>query len=319
MAATHADLFGDAQLLAEIRREAFGDDIGQNSWLTLDEYDRFIAWLNLRPGQQVLEVACGSGGPTLYLGDQTDCNVVGIDADEHAVAMACRLADGRRVGSANFRAVDANAPLPFDNGSFDALVCIDSLNRFPQRLSMLWEWHRVVKPGARVMFTDPAVITGPVSGEQLAQRSGVGSFVFVPQGTNEQLLELAGFRPLSQQDVTGNAALVSGRWHRARERHRSELLDVEGRERFEGRQAFLAVVHRLASERRLSRVAYLAEKPAASYTGVSCGNAASTSDRLAYAGRNSAGQRTGRPLDSSMHAYSTSARQSVVPSTGRIN
>lgn len=261
MVATHADVFGDAQTLAEIRHEAFGDDIGQNNWLTLDEYDRFIAWLDLRPGQQALDVACGSGGPTLYLGDQTDCNVVGIDADGHAIAMACRLAAGRRAGGADFRAVDATAPLPFDNGSFDALLCIDSLNRFPHRLSTLWEWHRVMKAGARVMFTDPAVITGPVSGEQLARRSGAGCFVFVPQGTNEQLLELAGFRLLSQHDVTGNAALVSGRWHRARERHRGELLGVEGREQFEGRQAFLAVVHRLASERRLSRVAYLAEKP----------------------------------------------------------
>jgi SAM-dependent methyltransferase len=264
----HADLSGDphgdadSQTLAEIRRETFGDDIGQSGWLTLDEYDRFIAWLNLRPGQRVLEVACGSGGPARYLGEQTDCEVVGIDANERAVAAACRIAAGGREGGARFRVADANAPLPFDNGSFDALVCIDSLNHFAHRLSMLWEWHRVVKPGARVMFTDAAVITGPVSSEQLAVRGAVGSFVFVPQGTNEHLIELAGFRLLSQQDVTGNAALVSGRWHRARERHRSELLDLEGRERFEERQTFLATVHRLASERRLSRIAYLAERPA---------------------------------------------------------
>jgi hypothetical protein len=29
------------ELYAEIRREAFGEDIGQNSWLTSDEQDRF--------------------------------------------------------------------------------------------------------------------------------------------------------------------------------------------------------------------------------------------------------------------------------------
>lgn len=30
-------------VLATIRRETFGQDIGQNSWLTVEEYDRFIS------------------------------------------------------------------------------------------------------------------------------------------------------------------------------------------------------------------------------------------------------------------------------------
>ena len=39
-----------AQVLAEIRQEAFGEDIGQNSWITTDEYDRFYESLfSLRP------------------------------------------------------------------------------------------------------------------------------------------------------------------------------------------------------------------------------------------------------------------------------
>jgi hypothetical protein len=36
-------------LYAQIRREAFGEDIGQNSWLTSNEQDRFLGWLNLLP------------------------------------------------------------------------------------------------------------------------------------------------------------------------------------------------------------------------------------------------------------------------------
>lgn len=263
MVATHVDLFDStyshfgATVLAEVRREAFGDDIGQNSWLTLDEYDRFIAWLNLKPGQHALEVACGSGGPAFYLGEQTDCRVSGIDVNEHAIATAS--ADRR--AAADFHLADANAPLPFDNGSFDAIACIDSMNHFPNRLSVLWEWHRVLRPGARAVFTDPVVITGPVTSEQLASRSSIGSFLFVPQGVNQQLIELAGFRLIQQQDVTANAALVSFRWLRARERHCSDLITIEGRERFDGLQAFFAAVHCLASERRLSRIAYLVEKP----------------------------------------------------------
>ena len=50
-------------LYAEIRAEAFGEDIGQQSWLSAEEQDRLIAWLDVRPEHLLLDVACGSGGP----------------------------------------------------------------------------------------------------------------------------------------------------------------------------------------------------------------------------------------------------------------
>jgi len=58
-------------LYAEIRQEAFGEDIGQNSWLTSDEQDRFLKWLDLSPGKTLLDVACGAGGPALRIAATT--------------------------------------------------------------------------------------------------------------------------------------------------------------------------------------------------------------------------------------------------------
>jgi len=46
-------------LYEEIRREAFGEDIGQNSWLTADEQDEYLGWLGLTAGKALLDVACG--------------------------------------------------------------------------------------------------------------------------------------------------------------------------------------------------------------------------------------------------------------------
>ncbi len=34
-----------ATIIEQVRRETFGEDIGQNSWLTADEYLRFFKWL----------------------------------------------------------------------------------------------------------------------------------------------------------------------------------------------------------------------------------------------------------------------------------
>src|SRR4051812_23778309 len=81
-----------ADLYAEIRREAFGEDIGQSSWLTANELDRFLELLALSAGKTLLDVACGSGGPALRIAAKTQCSLVGIDLHEQAISTARALA-----------------------------------------------------------------------------------------------------------------------------------------------------------------------------------------------------------------------------------
>jgi len=249
------------QVLTDIRKETFGKDIGQNSWLTADEFDRFISWLKLSPGQHILEVASGSGGPARYLADQTGCHVTGIDSNENGIIAAAQMASkSNQANRTSFILANANLPLPFEENAFDALLCIDSMNHFPDRANVFREWHRVLRPGGHAVFTDPVLITGPVTNEELALRSSIGLFLFVPPGVNEQLIEQAGFNLIRKEDVSENAALVSDRWQRSRQHHKSDLLQIEGEERFEGLQKFFAAVHNLTSERKLSRIVYLVSK-----------------------------------------------------------
>ncbi|MEO8019849.1 MAG: class I SAM-dependent methyltransferase [Pseudomonadota bacterium] len=263
----HIDLFYNTyanfteRVVAQVRAVTFGEDIGQNSWVTTDEYDRFIEWLRLSPDSHALEVASGSGGPALYLADKSGCSVTGVDVNPIGVATATRMAIRHGAGArARFKVADASAPLPFVDNKFDALLCIDSMNHLPNRLETLRDWWRVLKPGSRAVFTDPVVITGPVTNEELAQRSSIGLFVFTPRGFNEELIATAGFRLLNQQDVTENAVQVSRRWREARHHFRADLLQIEGGERYEGLQKFLGAVNLLTRERRLSRIVYVVEK-----------------------------------------------------------
>lgn len=255
--------FGE-QVVAAVRAETFGRDIGQNSWLTADEYDRFISRLGLAHDVKdlhVLEVASGSGGPALYLADKAGCRVTGIDASESGVERATRrAADLSLSHQVNFKLADANTRLPFEDDTFDAVVCIDSMNHLPNRSGVLSEWRRVLRAGGRALFTDPVLITGPVTNDELAVRSSVGLFLFVPPGVNERLIEESGLSLIQQEDATENAALISGRWHAARRSRRDALLRIEGEERYEGLQQFFAVVHSLTTEKRLSRIVYLVEK-----------------------------------------------------------
>ena len=122
------------ELYSEIRRDAFGDDIGQNSWLTAEEQDLFLSWLDLSTGKTLLDVACGSGGPALRIAGSTGCSLVGIDIHEQAIATAKSLASERNLqGRAEFYVVNAGEQLPFPDARFDAITCIDAINHLPNR------------------------------------------------------------------------------------------------------------------------------------------------------------------------------------------
>lgn len=248
------------QVLAEVRRETYGKDIGQNSWITAEEYDTFYSWLGLVPKAHVLEVASGSGGPALYLARTHGCRITGIDINEEGLNTAKQAALAAQIMGADFQFADMDKPLPFEDESFEAILCIDSMNHFHDRLGVLREWYRILKTGRRILFTDPVVLTGPVSNEELAARSNIGFFLFVPPEVTERFIREAGFNLLRREDVTGNIELTSGRWHAARQQHRDDLLKIEGEERFEGLQRFAAAVHKLSRERRLSRFVFVAER-----------------------------------------------------------
>jgi SAM-dependent methyltransferase len=190
------------------------------------------------------------------------CRVTGVDINEHGVRNARALAEARGVADrVRFEAVDASQPLPFPDGRFDVVVSNDAMCHIRERSAVLHDWHRVLRPGGRALFTDAMVLTGIVSHDELATRSSIGFYLFVPPGENERLLQAAGFALLGIQDVTDNAVDVAHRWHDARERQREALVAREGQANFDGLQRFLRCVHTLSVERRLSRYAYLAEKP----------------------------------------------------------
>jgi SAM-dependent methyltransferase len=247
----------------EVRRAAFGTDIGQSSWLTAEDWLRYADRTNVRPESRVLEVGSGSGGPAVFLAEQRGCHVTGVDINEHGVANGNRLANARGVANrVTFTANDASLPLLFPDGSFDAVLSNDAMCHIAHRLDVLRDWRRVLRPGGRILFTDALVITGQVSQQEIATRSSIGLYFFVPPGENERLIETAGLRLLGVDDETEASATIARRWYDAREQHQDELIAREGATNFDGLQRFLSCAHTLSAERRLSRFCYVAEHAA---------------------------------------------------------
>jgi ubiquinone/menaquinone biosynthesis C-methylase UbiE len=130
------------------------------SWLTAMFYDRFMqvseeaclaAWRSeLLAGLSgaVLEVGAGTGA-TLALYPKTVARLVMCEPDPH---MRKRL---RAKAPRHVEVSDASAErLPFESGTFDAVVCSLVLCSVPEQTAALAEISRVLRPGGRLVFLE---------------------------------------------------------------------------------------------------------------------------------------------------------------------
>jgi 2-polyprenyl-3-methyl-5-hydroxy-6-metoxy-1,4-benzoquinol methylase len=244
------------------RDGAFGQYLGQTGYMTEGELRRFIGLLRVKPGSRLLEVGCGGGGCAVYVACTTRAHVTGIDLSGHGIRKAKRLAQIRGVeGCTHFEQADASQPLAFQEHSFDAILCNDAMLHIARRAAVLAEWCRILKPGARMLFTDAAVLTGIISSEELSPSGQVGSGHVVPPGLNERLIQEAGFQLLGAEDLTDSVEQIAKRISEGFAEYRDRATELLGEGILKGLETHYCWKHILAKERRLSRFMYLACKP----------------------------------------------------------
>ena len=104
-----------------------------------------------RPGQAVLDVACGSGNVALIAARRC-CDVTGIDIAANLIERAHRRADaeGSRI---DFRVSDAQA-LPFPDARFDVVVSAIGVMFAPDQARAAHELIRVCRPGGTIALAN---------------------------------------------------------------------------------------------------------------------------------------------------------------------
>ena len=103
------------------------------------------------PGQTVLDVATGPGEPALSIAAIVGAGgrVIGVDIVPAMIEAARREAARRGLGNASFRVAPADE-LPFDDGSFDAVVSRFGVMFFPSPVDGISEMQRVLAPGGKL-------------------------------------------------------------------------------------------------------------------------------------------------------------------------
>ncbi len=107
---------------------------------------------DLAPGNQVLEVAPGPGYFAIELAKLGSYKITGLDISRTFVEIA--RSNARDAGVAvKFRQGDA-ANMPFEDGTFDFLLCRAAFKNFTEPMRALQEMHRVLAPGGRAVIID---------------------------------------------------------------------------------------------------------------------------------------------------------------------
>jgi len=125
--------------------------------------------IGLDPADRVLDVACGRGASAVHLAERFGSHVTGLDyGAENVAAAKAHAAEKGVTHLTTFRQGDAEG-LPFDNGSFDAVISECSFCTFPDKATAAAEMARVLRcpepaegrSGGRLGLTDMTV-SGPL-------------------------------------------------------------------------------------------------------------------------------------------------------------
>jgi SAM-dependent methyltransferase len=250
----------DSPLMSKLRREAYGEDIGQHSWVTADDLRRDVARLRLTKSAQLLDLGCGPCGPLTFIMKAAGCHGFGLDLSAAALAAGRRRAASLAVDDRlEVREVDLDGELSLTSAAFDAAISFDVILHLRNRLGVFSQIARALRHGSYFLFTDAGVVTGSISSEEAATRSMHGFAQFCVPGFNERALDQAGLTLLETEDRTeGILKNASGRLE-ARIRHQAQFEQMEGAAGFARYQEYLRCIISMARRGALSRLMYLAE------------------------------------------------------------
>jgi ubiquinone/menaquinone biosynthesis C-methylase UbiE len=138
------------------------------------ECSTLIRWLDIKPGERVLDVGCGDGYYDMIIA-KSGAKVTGIDIHEKRLSKAQRLYRNER---SEFLYMNAEE-MSFGDASFDRVVSFCVVEHFHHDERVMQNISRVLKPGGCFVFSVDSLSNPEITAEERArhkQRYGVYAF-----------------------------------------------------------------------------------------------------------------------------------------------
>ena len=140
-----------------IYRQVYGDDYPTEadpcSYITLSDLRRIAHELDIRPGQALADLACGRGGPGLFVARETGAELVGIDISEVGVKLASQQAEAFGISEHARFQVGSFAATGLPSAAFDGAMSVDAIFYAEDQAAAACEVARILLPGSRFVFT----------------------------------------------------------------------------------------------------------------------------------------------------------------------
>src|SRR5437879_5651257 len=112
--------------------------------------DAIIEKLKIKPDDNVLDIAAGTGEPGLTIAGMAKIGkVTGTDLSDEMLVIAEENAAARGLKNYSTKVADV-CELPFEDATFDAISCRMGFMFFPDMQLAANEMYRVLKPGGRI-------------------------------------------------------------------------------------------------------------------------------------------------------------------------
>lgn len=152
---------------------------------------RTLELVELRTGERLLDVACGSGTSALLAATEFAADVTGVEYGRDAIQTARAAASAPGCGE-QVRFIQGDAErLPVADDQFDVVLCECALCTFPDQGRAVAEFRRALRPGGRLALSDVVVESGPFA----TPLSGAIGMIACIDGA----LSSAGYRQLLRQ------------------------------------------------------------------------------------------------------------------------
>lgn len=137
-----------------IYEDEYPEEADPDGYVTLRDLNNFIKYLGVGPGEKIVDLGCGRGGPGMWIARALRVDYMGIDVAEGGVESAKqRINDFGLLGKADFQVGDMAGATGLPDEFFDGAISIDTISFIRDNLAVFYETARILRPGACFVFT----------------------------------------------------------------------------------------------------------------------------------------------------------------------